>query len=1543
MGQIFISHSSYDNQDALALREWLSAQGWTDVFLDVDPVAGLAPGQRWRDELNRAGERCSAVLLLVSPHWIASKWCFAEFLFAAQLGKEIFPVMIAPCPYGEMPTELTATYQVVDISTSDSHVSGWERLRIGLLRAGLHPDAFPWPPKNEPHRTPYRGLRPLEEADAAIFFGRESQVTKALDSLRRLHDGAPERLLVILGASGAGKSSFLRAGVLPRLRRDSVRFLVLPTVRPGRAAMSGPLGLRHALGMTGAISVATIRERLAQLRSSQKDSATVASLAPAALAPTIVLPVDQAEELFAVGDVEAEETCRALKAAVEADSNCVLIFTLRADSFGTLQGHAALSAIPRTPFDLPRLPVSSFKEIIEGPTRLPGVKVTIERDLVEQLTQDFSGPDALPLLAFTLERLMLERGQRSSIGLDEYVNEMKGVGGAIRRAVEAAFLRASEAPTLPKSRSELDALARRCFVPWLVRVDDTSAPPKRRVALRRLLPQEGLGLMNCLVDERLLVADESGGEQTIEVSHEAVLRHWRELRNWIDERREDLRAAELVTSAAREWTSAPESSRSELLIHRGERLTHAEALLRWDDLKRQLGDDARAYLWACRDAERRTEAAERVRRSRQRRLRSLVTSVVAAGAVVTAGAGFLVIAGQRDLSRAKSLTLARAAMRLGEEGDYVRALRLSILAARSTWLAPSSPEGVAALASSAQGQQLVLEFRGHRGAVKGALFLADGEYVVTWSEDHTARVWDVKSGSEVATMTHGDAITGLTLSPDGRLLLSTSSDRTARLWEARTGTPVGGVMKHDAAVLGGEFSSDGHTIVTWSHDRTVRIWDASSGKSWAPPFMHDDAVIGAAFSNDDQLILTWSRDTTAAVWNASTGHRITRTARQSSSLVDGIEFGASLSPDQTKVITWNAEGSVRLWKSTTGAPVGILLKQERGDVDGATVSRDGQRVLTWGDSGPRLWDAQSGKLLGVPRPDDDVIRDAILSLRAGRIVPGDTGRTLRLWAAGGDGTNRELLRQSRDAIFSQDQSRILTWSVDGTARLWNADNREVIGGPFKHDRPVNGATLSPDEKLLLSWSDDGTARLWSTSGGRVGSPILHAGVLAYVTKDGRRIFTIGNNVGGWASGWSDLESGLPVTEPVMHPGLVAGAQLSAAADQFVTWDWDGNAQVWNVTTGEPIGQAFRPGKRVEDGTFFADDRRLLTWERDGAAYVWDTRSGQPIGEPMRHEGLQGVALSHDQSLVLTWNDGGSVRQWEAATGARLGVEFKHEKAVNGAIFDQHDKRVLTWSDDRIAQLWDTTIGTRIGPPLVHESPVRGAMFYDHERRILTWTRAGQVHKWDAPSGKQIGPIMQHDDPDDSWSVVLGARVSADGRRIVTWGSDSTARLWDELTGVQVAPAMAHRGIVHGAEFSADERRLLTWGDGTAQIWDTTTGLKIGPPLRHAGAGALFLPGDRRVLTDDGESLAVWDVHWAMRSGTDGAMITDACRDKFVGVSLESGTLMLPDANWVGFNARPTTVVASRGRPIGIRHLDAGDTDAAPILRDREGENVCAAP
>lgn len=393
--------------------------------------------------MKKAGERCSAVVVLISPDWLASDWGKAELLAAYLFGKRIFGVIVAPTPFAELPSELTAHYQVVDVSDPATQAEGFERLRFGLKRAGLDPQDFPWPPPDEPDRSAYRGLRSLEEKDAGVFFGRDAAITRGLDALRRLRAGAPERMRVVLGASGAGKSSFLKAGLLARLLRDEESFLVLPTVRPERRALTGPRGLSRALGLSERPSEATLGERLVELRrpvvGRLRRYAEAAGETVASRPPTLILPIDQAEELFSSDATESAGALDLLSAVFAADDDLVALLTLRSDSFSRLQGEPRLADWPRLPFDLPRLSSGAFKEVIEGPGRLARPRIHVEPALTERLLADLDGADALPLLAFTLERLVTDYGGDGKLELRELVEGLGGLEGAITEAVAEAF------------------------------------------------------------------------------------------------------------------------------------------------------------------------------------------------------------------------------------------------------------------------------------------------------------------------------------------------------------------------------------------------------------------------------------------------------------------------------------------------------------------------------------------------------------------------------------------------------------------------------------------------------------------------------------------------------------------------------------------------------------------------------------------------------------------------------------------------------------------------------------------------------------------------------------------------------------------------------------------------------------------------------------------------------------------------------------------------------------------------------------------------
>lgn len=627
------------------MRDWLIEQGWSELFLDLDPERGLKAGQRWQEALKQAAERCEVVIFLISPAWAESKWCLAEFLLAKQIGKPIFGVIVEPTPFADIPIEMTAEWQLIDLTAGarDQQKSvtlprdagtatvafaadGLSRLRIALMQSGLDPKYFKWPPDHDPQRAPYRGLKPLDTDDTGIFFGRDGPTVVGLDTLRALREAAPPRLLVILGASGAGKSSFMRAGLLPRLAREDQHFLPLPVVRPEHAVMTGESGL--IVSLEQALQAAKVIRTRADIRTEVEAGATgvrrlLSALAEAkqrqfsdgiGKAPTIILPIDQAEELFAVdGAKEAEPFLQLINGLVAEDGPAVLVlFTIRSDNYEPLQTAPALNGHRQHTLSLAPMPHGAYANVIAGPAeRLYGTPraLVVEEPLVQALLDDIEqggAKDALPLLAFTLERLYLEFRSAGRLTVEQY-KHLGGITGSIEAAVKQAFTAADKDSRIPRDPDARLILLRRGLIPWLAGIDPDTKAPRRRVARLSEIPAEARPLINLLVEQRLLSTDvaKDTGEITIEPAHEALLRQWGLLQGWLKEDTGLLIVLDGVRRASRDWAA---NDRNALwIVHAGERLQAATSLGSRQDILAHLESTDLAYLHECNSTESRVK------------------------------------------------------------------------------------------------------------------------------------------------------------------------------------------------------------------------------------------------------------------------------------------------------------------------------------------------------------------------------------------------------------------------------------------------------------------------------------------------------------------------------------------------------------------------------------------------------------------------------------------------------------------------------------------------------------------------------------------------------------------------------------------------------------------------------------------------------------------------------------------------------------------------------------------------------------------------
>ena len=288
VARIFISHSGRDNECAGELKAWLGGLGFEAPFLDFDKDSGIPPGADWERTLYREIERADAVIVVLTANWVASKWCFAEFTQARALGKPIFPVIETPAG------ERLVAQDIQHLDLREDRKGGLARLARELERiaSDIH-RGYRFPPG----RPPYPGLFAFDEDDAAIYFGRNDEIRRLTGLLRAQRASGSANIWAILGASGSGKSSLLRAGILPAMKQEASAWTVLPAFR----LKDRPI---EALALTAALALGEPDPAVWQRRLVDDPDAALTEFelrlkGKVGLAETqIVVPIDQFEELL---------------------------------------------------------------------------------------------------------------------------------------------------------------------------------------------------------------------------------------------------------------------------------------------------------------------------------------------------------------------------------------------------------------------------------------------------------------------------------------------------------------------------------------------------------------------------------------------------------------------------------------------------------------------------------------------------------------------------------------------------------------------------------------------------------------------------------------------------------------------------------------------------------------------------------------------------------------------------------------------------------------------------------------------------------------------------------------------------------------------------------------------------------------------------------------------------------------------------------------------------------------------------------------------
>lgn len=1252
--------------------------------------------------------------------------------------------------------------------------------------------------------SPFRGLDTYRFEHAPIFFGRSSVTKMAVEQLTGNAESG-RAFLLILGASGAGKSSLAQAGVLPALTGRGI----VPRVGLWRHAVVHPGG--HHQGPFEALAEALVsKSALPELLAPNQDAAALARHLRAAAddpcfpivaalnqiesvsrahgdlleieATRLALVADQLEELFTASEVTAADRVAFICCldSLARSGRVFVIATMRNDYWHRASETPRLIEMAAGSGRLDLLPPAKDEiyEMIRQPAEAAGIE--FESDPTREVRLDATlgaeaeaNPGVLPLLSFLLDELYkadVKDGGGSTLTYAS-MQKLGGLTGAIANRAEAAFtaLPAEVQAALPK------------VLRTLVTVSRAGADATARVAPMSRFPAGSpeRRLVDALLDPhvRLMVAEGDGEGARVRLAHEALITNWERAKRQIAQDRDDLRVRAAVEEALVEWRGAIPRNKHAYLLRDPQLANAVDLAERWRD---ELDDETIGFVDSSQ------------RRARLlHRLTMAAAAVFAAVAIVAGVATYFAdrerLSAERETTRAQaqearaqlnqSRFLANLADNLRGQGYPAPAVALSLEAlpdSRRGNVRPYLLEAERSLFSALQTLRERATLRGHTDTITNVAFSPDGHTLLTSSWDHHVKLWDTASWSQTRDLyDNNGAVTIASFSPDGRSILVAPSDGTARIFDVATGAVLRRLAGTGDELSDGSYSPDGTRIFTAAEDKNPRLWDASSGRLLAVLSGHADKVTFGAFSPDSSIVVTVGAEQAIRAWQASDGHFLFDIAGLHSQ-IDSVAF----SPNGRYLASAGADGTVELWDAGNGKPVRTMTAGINGWASWLAFSPDGERLAAaYGDHIVRVWQVSSGQqILQLKGHTDDVLFVG----------------------------------------YSPDGRLIATTSSDKTARLWNAQSGGEIAVFRGHGSPVRRAAFSSDGQWLASVSGQGadifssaapdnTARIWN----------VHAALEIGTVREPRHILE---------PAAVSPKSGLIAVRDADASGYGA-AKLSAPA------------QLWDADTYADLGDLRVGDASVTSAIASPDGSRVATVERNGDLHLWDAATAASVAVYHSSDSSAAMAaFSLDGSLLavaLTPRNGGAgehpVVVLRSGDGGQLAMLRGLQDEVGSMSFAPDGKHLLatdtSFGSDHGFRVWPVADGSD-ATAVVKDENISAATFTEGGAAVLTADENGKVRTWQSETGVQIS---EWDPPSDFGSA---STLGPGGRVFVTpmlvSGDAPTLRVVEASTGHEQSVATPDNEAIDHVIFAADGSRFAGYSEsGRILVWQTADGKLVG--------------------------------------------------------------------------------------------------------------------
>jgi WD40 repeat protein len=1118
---------------------------------------------------------------------------------------------------------------------------------------------------------PYRGLFAFTESDAHLFFGREVFTADLVAAVQT------KPMVAVVGPSGSGKSSVVFAGLVPslRVRSQGKTPPIIISFRPGNNPFA-------ALATAFAPFLPHLAEQELEIALREDNQALykiIESLVQQNFGTRLVLIVDQFEELYTLAlELERQPFLDALLFAVALAPAFTLVITLRADFYGHALSYRPFSdALQGAVHNLGPMSREELQSAIEQPAAQ--MQVQLEEGLtIRLINESWGNPGHLPLLEFALTQLWLK--QTDGWLTHPAYNEIGGVESAVANHAETVYAQLSEADRLR---------AQRVFMQLVQPIAATDA---RRLATREEVKAENWDLVTQLASSRLVVTNrnETTGEETAEIVHEALIRSWGRLGCWMQCDGDFRRAQEHLRASIRQWES---SAQDEGALLRGKPLTDAEYWLtqRQDELCPVEKSFIEQSL-ALREGE----------NKKLKRRRQLTISGLTAGLVLALSlAGVAVWQGQSSAkSEIKAISATSEALFASHQEleALTEAIRAGEKLKKYPWLKKNTEHLVI------QSLQTLLyrikeynRLQGHQGSVTTVAISPNHQIIVTAGEDGGVRLWKPNSKLDKILTGHRGVVNAVAFNHNGTLFATAGNDGSVRLWKP-DGSLVRTLWGKQGAVNAVAFSPDGSAIATANGDKTklqgtVQLWklDGTSMKIFSGNIGVQTTV---AFSPDGSAIASGGWYGWLNIWKTD-GTLVLQKLAHDGGSINSLKF----SPDGKTIATASSDRTVRLWK-----PDGTLvttLDNHSAPVWGINYSRDGAILASASeDRTVKIWN-RDGRLLTTLEGHKEKVNATAISPDGKNIATASAEGTVKLWKLGG--TSLATLARHGSSVnavavspVAEGYARraigeiIATASQDTSVKLWKRNGtfiKELLG----HFAEVSALSFSPDGSTIVSASGDGIVKLWR----RNGTPLKRLP-------------------------WYKLTS-------------VRAVAFSPDSSIIATASDDKTVKLW-TRDGKLVKNLQGHTDAVFAVAFSPDGATIATSSKDKTVRLW-RRDGRFLQEIKGHTGaVRAVAFSPDSSIIATASDDKTVKLW--TRDGRFLQEIKgHTGAVRAVAFHPQGNILATAGDDKTIKIWQRESNGKFQPRLDktlegHQQRINALAFTPDGKTIISASNDQNAIFWD---------------------------------------------------------------------------------------------------------------------------------------------------------------------------------------------------------------------